>query len=131
MNGRMEKQLAVIDTDLRKENDTSNEFPVSSKVKKMSYTFYFIILMISIWGLSSEPVQISKFENQNYQEVTRFSCLGSSAGLPADWVEYHNFRLCPRSEDAVGEGHIPNGRATRPTWKGRGRSLKKEADPPT
>lgn len=41
MNGRMEKQLAVIDTDLRKENDTSDKFPVSSKVKKMSYTLLY------------------------------------------------------------------------------------------
>ena len=29
-----------------KENDASNKFPVSSKVKKMIYTLYFLILMI-------------------------------------------------------------------------------------
>ena len=38
--------MAMTDIDLRKENDASNKFPVSSKVKKMIYTLYFLILMI-------------------------------------------------------------------------------------
>ena len=36
----------MMDIDLRKENDASNKFPISSNVKKMIYTLYFFILMI-------------------------------------------------------------------------------------
>lgn len=38
--------MAMMDIDLRKENDASNKFPISSNVKKMIYTLYFFILMI-------------------------------------------------------------------------------------
>lgn len=59
--------MAVTDIDLRKENDASNKFPVSSKVKKIIYTLYFFILMTVKDGEACPWTEVQSMELQRQQ----------------------------------------------------------------